>query len=88
MKAIDKYNEELRRRLESLSPKARLRLVVSFFVVFAVCSIFQIVAAVANFGKGRTTTEIGHIESVSLSKEDGQGVSNLLKDIEEWKRKK
>lgn len=87
MSIIESVKWRFRQRLECLSPKARLRLVVSVFAAFAVCCVFQFVTAVVNFGTGTAEVEIRRIESVSLS-DDGQGVNNILKDIEEWRKKK
>lgn len=88
MKAIDKMKGRIRHRLDSLSPKARLRLVVSVFAAFAVCCVYQFVTAVVNFGTGKAEVEMRHIESVSLSKDVGQGVDNIFNKIEKWKKKK
>jgi len=87
MNVYEKMKGQIRQRLDSLSPKARLRLVVSVFAAFAVCCVFQFVIAIFNFGTKKAEYEMRHIESVSLSN-DGQGVNNILKDFEEWRKKK
>lgn len=87
MNVYEKMKGVLRQRLECLSPKARLRLVVSVFAAFAVCCVFQFVTAVINFGTKAAEYEMRHIESVSLPN-DGRGVNDILKDIEEWRKKK
>lgn len=88
MNVYEKMKGVLRQRLECLSPKARLRLVVSVFTAFAVCCVFQFVTAIVNFGTDKAAEyDMRHIESVSLP-DDGQGVNNILKDIEEWRKKK
>lgn len=88
MRTIERMKGLIQQRLDSLSPKARLRLVVSVFAAFAVCCVYQFVTAVINFGTGKAEVEMRHIESVSLFNDSGQGVDNLLKLIEEWKKKK
>lgn len=87
MNVYEKMKGQIRQRLECLSPKARLRLVVSVFAAFAVCCMFQFVTAVINFGTKKAEYEMRHIESASLSN-DGQGVNNIFKDIEEWRKTK
>lgn len=88
MKVLERLKGRVRRKLDSLSPKARLRLVVSVFAALAVCCVYQFVTAVVNFGTSKAEVEMRHIESVSLSSDVGQGVDNLFNMIEEWKKKK
>lgn len=88
MKTTMRLKGLVRWKLDSLSPKARLRLVVSVFAAFAVCCVYQFVTAVINFGTGKAEVEMRHIESVSLSNDNGQGVSNLFNSFEQWKKKK
>lgn len=88
MKVYEKIKGRVQRKLDSLSPKARLRLVVSVFAIFAVCCVFQFVTAVVNFGTSKAEVEMRHIESVNLSSDFGHRVDNLFNMIEEWKKKK
>lgn len=64
---IEKWKGLLRAKLESLSPKTRLRLVVAIFMVFALGCLVQIGMALYRFGEGNSRTDFGRIESVSLS---------------------
>lgn len=76
---VDRLKGKLRHRLESLSPKARLRLVVSVFSLFALCSLYMIGSAIIGFGSGGKGTDIGHIEILDLPKK--QEVINIYNDI-------
>ena len=67
---IEKYTtnfkKELRGKLDALSPKARLRIVLTTFAVFAVLCLYMTATAVIGFGKGERALEIRHIEKPEL----------------------
>lgn len=56
------------KRLEALSPKARLRVVLAAFTVFATLCLYMTVTAVIGFGKGEKALEIRHIERLDLTR--------------------
>lgn len=64
---VEQWKGRLRAKLEGLSPKTRLRLVVMTFMVLALGCLFQIGMALYRFGNGNGRTDFGRIESVSLS---------------------
>ena len=68
----------LRDRLDSLTPRVRLKVVLVMFGSFAICSLYMIGSAIINFGNGKTSKiEVEHIESVKLPNDKGQQVTNL-----------
>lgn len=79
-----KWENSLRRKLEGLSPKNRLRLVVAASAVLALCSLCTIGTAVCGFGSGGNGADIGHIEKLDLPKR--QEVINLYNNMENGKR--
>ena len=70
---IEKYATGLKgklcKRLESLSPKARLRIVLAAFTMFATLCLYMTATAVIGFGKGGKVLEIRHIEKLDLTRE-------------------
>lgn len=67
----------LRDRLDSLSPRTRLKVVIVMFGLFAICSFYMIGSAIVNFGNGKTSKmEVEHIESVKLPTDKGQQMNN------------
>lgn len=79
-----KWKRLLRHKLEGLSPKARLRLVVAASAVLALCSLCTIGTAVCGFGSGGNGPDIGHIEKLDLPKR--QEVINLYNNMKYGKR--
>ena len=77
---VERLKGKLRHWLESLSPKARLRLVVLAFALFAICCLYMIGSAIIGFGSGGKGADIGHIEILDLPKK--QEVINLYNNIE------
>ena len=67
---IEKYTtnfkKELRGKLEALPPKARLRIVLAAFAVFASLCLYMTATAIIGFGKGEESLEIRHIERLEL----------------------
>lgn len=67
---IEKYTtnfkKELRGKLEALPPKARLRIVLAAFAVFASLCLYMTATTIIGFGKGEESLEIRHIERLEL----------------------
>ena len=67
---IEKYTtnfkKELRGKLEALPPKARLRIVLAAFAVFASLCLYMTATTIIGFGKGEESLEIRHIEKLEL----------------------
>lgn len=77
---IEKYTtnfkKELRGKLEALPPKARLGIVLTAFVLFAVLCLYMTVTAIAGFGKGNGAMEIRHIEKLDLPMQESMNLYN------------
>lgn len=58
--------EKLHRRLDALSPKARLVVIAGMFVPFAAGCLYTTATAIADFGKGNGTMEIQHMKKPEL----------------------
>lgn len=78
---MDKQDEKLRYKLESLSPKTKLAVVLLIFVVFAVCALFTFGTALYQIGteNGRQI-EIEHIKQFNLQQK--QDSINLYKQYD------
>lgn len=68
------FDERLRRRLEALSPKARLATVLVLFSSFAVGCLVMLGTAIHDFGKGKAPMRIEHIEHLELPSRERQAV--------------
>ncbi len=76
-KYIADFKSRLQKRLETLSSKARLRLVLTVFVMFALLCLYMIAASVVNFGKGKNgAIQIRHIEKLDLPKQESMNLYN------------
>ena len=73
-KRTTRFKKELRRKLDALPPKARLRIVLTAFTVFASLCLYMTATAIIGFGKGEKVLEIRHIEKFDLH---GQESMNL-----------
>lgn len=60
------FEGRLRRRLEALSPKARLMTVLVLFSLFAIGCLAMLGTAIRDFGKGSKPMRIEHIEQLEL----------------------
>ena len=56
----------LRKRLDALPPKVRLRIVLTAFAVFAALCLYMTATAIIGFGKGNKAMEIRHIEKLEI----------------------
>lgn len=68
------FDGRLRRRLEALSPKARLATVLVLFSSFAVGCLVMLGTAIHDFGKGKAPMRIEHIEHLELPSRERQAV--------------
>ena len=68
------FDGRLRRRLEVLSPKARLATVLVLFSSFAVGCLVMLGTAIHDFGKGKAPMRIEHIEHLELPSRERQAV--------------
>ena len=68
----------LRKRLDALSPKARLRIVLAAFAVFTSLCLYMTATAIIGFGKGERALEMRHIEKLDLH---GQESMNLYNNV-------
>ena len=57
---------QLRKRLDALPPKVRLRIVLAAFAVFAMLCLYMTATAIIGFGKGEEALEIRHIEKLEI----------------------
>ena len=73
-----RFKKELRGKLDALSPKTRLRIVLAAFAVFASLCLYMTATAIIGFGKGNKAMEIRHIEKLDLH---GQESMNLYNNV-------
>lgn len=62
----DAFDKRLREKLEALSPKTRLTVIIVLFTLFAVGCIAMLGSAIYDFGKGKGDMLMEHIESLEL----------------------
>lgn len=65
-KCATRFRMELRRKLDTLPPKARLAVIAGMLVPFAAGCLHTTVASIAGFGKGNGTMEIRHMKKPEL----------------------
>lgn len=70
------FKKELRGKLDVLSPKARLGIVLAAFSVFAVLCLYMTVTAIIGFGKGNGEMEMRHIEKLDLPVQESMNLYN------------
>lgn len=58
--------DKLHRRLDELSPKARLAVIAGMFVPFAAGCLYTTATAIADFGKSEKELEIRHMKKPEL----------------------
>lgn len=73
---IEGLKGKLRHKLDALSPKMRLRIVLAVFAVFASLCLYMTATAVIGFGKGEKALEIRHIEKLDLHEQDSMNLYN------------
>lgn len=71
-----RFKKELRGKLETLTPKAHLGIVLTAFALFAVLCLYMTVTAIAGFGKGNGAMEIRHIEKLDLPTQESMNLYN------------
>ena len=73
-----RFKKELRGKLDALSPKARLGIVLTAFAAFASLCLYMTATAIIGFGKGERALEMRHIEKLDLH---GQESTNLYNNV-------
>lgn len=73
---IEGMKGKLRHKLDALTPKTRLRIVLAAFAVFALLCLYMTATAVIGFGKGEKALEIRHIEKLDLHEQDSMNLYN------------
>ena len=68
--------EKLHRRLDALSPKARLATVAVMSAAFAAGCLHTTVASIAGFGEGGGTMKMRHIEKPDLPVQESMKLYN------------
>ena len=68
--------EKLHRRLDALSPKARLATVAVMSAAFAAGCLYTTATAIADFGKSEKELEIRHIENLNLPVQESDNLYN------------
>lgn len=61
-----RFKTELRGKLDALPPKARLRIVIAAFAVFASLCLYMTATVIIGFGKGEKALKIRHIEKLEI----------------------
>lgn len=75
---VHRFDDQLHRKLDGLSPKKRLTVVLALFAVFALCAFLSIGTALFRIGRyGKRQLEIKHIKQIGLPKK--QDSINTLK---------
>ena len=72
------FKKELRGKLDALPPKARLRIVLAAFAVFASLCLYMTATAIIGFGKGNKAMEIRHIEKLDLHGQESMNLYNNM----------
>ena len=67
---------KLRGKLDVLPPKARLRIVLAAFAVFASLCLYMTATAIIGFGKGEKSLEIRHFEKLDLPVQESMNLYN------------
>ncbi len=68
--------EKLHRRLDALSPKARLAVIAGMLVLFAAGCLYTTATAIAGFGKREKALEIRHIGNLNLPMQESDNLYN------------
>lgn len=75
-KCATRFRTELRRKLDTLPPKARLAVIAGMFVPFAAGCLYTTATAIADFGKSEKELEIRHIENLNLPVQESDNLYN------------
>lgn len=73
-----RFKKELRRKLDTLPPKARLGIVLTAFAAFASLCLYMTATAIIGFGKGERTLEMRHIEKLDLPVQESMNLYNNM----------
>lgn len=75
-KCATRFRTELRRKLDTLPPKARLAVIAGMLVPFAAGCIHTTATAIAGFGKSEKALEIRHIGNLNLPVQESDNLYN------------
>lgn len=75
-KCATRFRMELRRKLDTLPPKARLAVIAGMLVPFAAGCLHTTVASIAGFGKSEKALEIRHIGNLNLPVQESDNLYN------------
>ncbi len=75
-KCATRFRTELRRKLDTLPPKARLATVAVMSAAFAAGCLYMTATAIAGFGKGNGTMEIRHMKKPELPVQESMKLYN------------
>ena len=75
-KCATRFRTELRRKLDTLPPKARLATVAVMSAAFAAGCLYMTATAITGFGGGNGATEMRHIEKLDLPVQESDNLYN------------
>ena len=73
-----RFKKELRGKLDTLPPKARLGIVLTAFAAFASLCLYMTATAIIGFGKGERALEMRHIEKLDLHGQESMNLYNNM----------
>ena len=73
-----RFKKELRGKLDTLPPKARLGIVLTAFAAFASLCLYMTATAIIGFGKGEKALEMRHIEKLDLHGQESMNLYNNM----------
>lgn len=76
---VEQVKSLLRDKLDALPQRTKLIMVLTMFVLFALCALYTTIAAFYEFGNGSSENmEIGHIRQLDLPyKQDSINLNNI-----------
>ena len=75
-KCATRFKTELREKLDTLPPKARLAVIAGMLVPFAAGCLYMTATAITGFGKGEKALVIRHIENLNLPVQESDNLYN------------
>lgn len=75
---IEGLKGRLRGKMDALTPKARLGIILTAFAAFAILCLYMTATAIIGFGKGNGEMEIRHIEKLDLPVQDSMNLYNNM----------
>lgn len=75
---IEGLKGRLRGKMDALTPKARMGIVLTAFAAFAILCLYMTATAIIGFGKGNGAMEIRHIEKLDLPVQDSMNLYNNM----------